>query len=708
MDTDRLDATISRVLWAGGDGQFAVVLAKDEDGDAFKATGPLADLTAGQHVVLIGGWNDHPKYGPTFAAQWYELTMPSTRDGMVKFLASDRFKGVGTVLARRITDTFPDTLDEVLTTEPERLADEVDGVSEALAQRIGQTWREAGLLPAIIARLAQVGIGPTVAKTVASTYTVDALTIIETDPYQLLDIQGISWKQLDALGRGAGIALDDPRRLAAGTYDYIRRRCAAHGHTVIARDEVVRALPGILGAGLADAGMRAAVTAGFIVPVADGVVSPERLATVERRVADRIAQFISSPPVHPVERIEIDPMLTDEQGQGVQAVLRERLTVLTGGPGTGKTTTIRQVVAQAQAADWTVAMCAPTGRAAKRMEELTGMTATTVHRLLEARPDDGGGFIWGRDNANPIEADLIICDEWSMADVFLTDALFAAVGPGTRVLLVGDADQLPPIGPGAVLRDLGQIPNITLTRLTTVHRQAAQSRIVTLAHEINTGTVTPVVGKQTDVFAVPVDTNALADRVAVIVKERAPAYFGCHSDQVQVLSAMYKGPAGVDQLNKVLRQTLNPAEQGAHDAHWREGDRVVVTRNDPELDVSNGDVGTVVGAMARERIVTVAFTHGERTFEGEQTNTLMPAWALTVHKSQGGEWPVVVLVLDPSQNHMLTRELVYTAATRAREGLLIVGKPHLLEQAAKRADGGLQARKTWLVQRVSQAHRPPF
>lgn len=708
MTSERLAATVSQVLWAGGDGQFAVVLAKDDEGDSFKATGPLADLTPGQFVTLVGHWKDHPKYGPTFASELYEIALPSTPEGVVQFLASARFKGVGKVLARRIVDTFGDDLDTVLTHEPQRLHEEVKGVTPALAERIGDAWAEAGFLPAIVARLAQVGAGPAIARAVAARYFTRALEVMATNPYELLDIHGITWKHVDDLGRIAGIAPDDPRRLAAGAAHHVQQRCGAQGHTVVDRGEVIRALPGLIGIGQAEPGVGAAITAGLVEPVGGHGLSPAGLAEVEQRVADHIARFIASPPIRKVEAIAIDPMLTDEQGQGVRAVLEGRLSVLTGGPGTGKTTTIKHVVAQAEAADWTVAMCAPTGRAAKRIEELTGMKATTVHRLLEARPDEGGGFIWGRDEHNPIDADLIICDEWSMADLYLTDALFNAVGHGTRVLLVGDADQLPPIGPGAVLRDLGQIPQITLTRLTKVHRQAAQSRIVTLAHEINTGVVTPVVGKQSDVFGIRETTEGIAERVAAIVKERAPKYFGCTPDQVQVLSAMYKGPAGVDHLNTVLRAHLNPAEAGARDTGWREGDRVVVTRNDPELDVSNGDVGTVVGAIPNERIVTVEFAHGDRTFEGDQTHTLMAAWALTVHKSQGGEWPVVVLVVDPSQYHMLTRELVYTAATRARTGLLIVGQPDLLTQAATRSRDGLQARKTWLVQRVSQAHLPPF
>ena len=708
METERLPATVSQVLWAAQDGQFAVILAKDEDGDSLKATGPLADLTPGQQVVLVGGWREHPKHGPTFAADLYELAMPSTPEGMVRFLASERFKGVGKARAKRIVDAFGDDLDTVLTNEPHRLHQEVTGISPALAESIGEAWAEAGVLPTIVERLAHVGASPTIARAIAATYHARGIEILDSNPYLLLDIPGMAWKCVDALGRLAGIAPEDPRRLAAGTYDYVLGRCMAHGHTVVAREEVQRALPATLGGDHAAEGIRAAIQAGLIDPVDAHHLSPGDLAKVEQRVAHQIMGFIQSPPVRTTEAIEIDPMLTPEQGDGVRAVLEGRLSVLTGGPGTGKTTTIKQVVAQAQAAGWTVAMCAPTGRAAKRMEELTGMGATTVHRLLEARPDDGGGFIWGRDADHPIDADLVICDEWSMADLHLTDALFQAIGPGTRVMLVGDADQLPPIGPGAVLRDLGQIPAITVTRLTKVHRQAAQSRIVTLAHEINTGTVTPVVGRQVDVFGVPETTEGIADRVAAIVHERAPKYFECSPEDVQVLSAMYKGPAGVDRLNTVLRARLNPARPGERDTEWREGDRVVVTRNDPELDVSNGDVGSVVGAIARERIVTVAFAHGERTFEGEQTQTLMAAWALTVHKSQGGEWPVVVLVLDPSQHHMLTRELVYTAATRAKRGLLIVGRPELVGQAAARSKDGLQARKTWLVQRVSQADLPPF
>jgi exodeoxyribonuclease V alpha subunit len=398
--------------------------------------------------------------------------------------------------------------------------------------------------------------------------------------------------------------------------------------------------------------------------------------------------------------------LTEEQRAAVRAAFTTTVSVLTGGPGTGKTRTIVEILSAAVSADLRVALCAPTGRAAKRMEELTRYAASTIHRLLEARGVPGEGFTFGYDELRRLPHDIVIADEWSMADTRLAQALVSAVSDGAHLVLVGDADQLPSVGPGAVLRDLLAAPAsdvVPSTRLTVIHRQAAQSRIVTLAHEVNAGSVPPLVGRNNDVFVVPEHPSLIADRVAEIVAVRAPSFYDIAPSDVQVLAPMYRGPAGVDNLNARLKERLNPAAGRRAVAGFHEGDRVVQTRNDADLDVANGDIGEVTATSVAERTLEVSFPHGTVTYDLDQAGDLQPAWCLTVHKSQGGEWPVVVLVLDPGHRTMLWRELVYTAITRARRGLLLVGNADLVGAAAQRVGSGARNRRTQLGQRLIAA-----
>lgn len=712
---DRIGGEVVYVIHADPTTGFGVVSLDADEGRAVKAAGPLASLTAGQAVTLVGRWKDHPRHGRTFDADFYELATPRTEKGLIAFLASDRFPGVGAKLAERLVKAFGTGLTQVIAQEPERLI-EVKGVSAALAARIQGAWQAAGMLPQLVQVLAAVGLGPAVARAAVRRYGDRAPDLLAEDPYTFLSLPGVRWTHADALGRAAGIAEDDPRRLAAGATGLVGALCWRDGHTWVPIADVLARLPAVVGGGAdrAAAALAHAADAGDLDvdrdPVGDlpgGRVAPRLLHEAEETVALHLDDLVAGSGGRPNPLTVAgdlpgpgDSGLTATQAAAVTAAMAHPVSVLTGGPGTGKTHTVTELVRRAGAAGAEIALCAPTGRAAKRLEELTGFAATTVHRLLEARPDSGGGFSFNRTIDNPLPQDLVVADEWSMADTGLAAALLAALEPPTHLLLVGDPDQLPPVGPGACLRDLLDSGTVPVTRLTEVHRQAAQSRIVTLAHELNAGSSPVVVGRDGDVFAVPEATQGIATRVATIVAERAPAYFDCAPSDVQVLSAMYKGPAGVDAVNAALKERLNPARDRPAVAGWHEGDRVVATRNDPEVDVANGDIGEVSATDRAKGSVTVAFPQGEVTLEGERLTHLAPAWCLTVHKSQGGEWPVVVLVLDRSQRSMLTRELVYTAVTRARRGLLLVGDPGLVTQASTRVGAGLSARRTTLAARL--------
>lgn len=693
---------------------FGVVELVERDGGDLRASGPLADVVPGQPLRLVGAWRDHPRYGPTFEALYYELAAPEHADALIAFLSSPRFRGVGTRTAERLVDAFGLDLPQVITEDPQALT-RVRGVSAAMAEQVAAAWRESGALAALVGSLGAAGVPAAIAQAAHRVLGEDAARHLAEDPYRLLELPAATWAQAEALAEAHGVQRSDPRRLAAGATAAHGARRRRDGHVALATDLLVADAAALLGVDAIDA-RRALDLAGQIGTLAadtggdpDGALRWYHRADLSAEVdlaadlarllaaSSRVAATLGQDP-------ELDDELVEEQAAAVRAALAHPVSVLTGGPGTGKTRALVEVVKACSAADLRVACAAPTGRAAKRLEELTGHSASTVHRLLDAQPREDGGFRFGYGAARRLPHDLVIVDEWSMADVHLAAALAAAVDDGAHLLIVGDADQLPSVGPGAVLRDLltvaGQHPELPATRLATIHRQASESRIVTLAHEVNGGVAPTPRGRDGDVFAVPERTPAIADRVARIVAERAPAYFGCTPAEVQVLAPMYRGPAGVDALNTALKDTLNPSRGRPRLAGWQEGDRVVQTRNDADLGVANGDVGEVTALDTDEGILEVAFAQGAVQYDSGQTRDLRPAWCLTVHKAQGGEWPVIVLVLDGEHRHMLTRELVYTAMTRAREGLLLVGDPGLLARASRRSGGGARQRATLLAERL--------
>ncbi len=686
-----------------------------------RATGPLAQLAPGQPVALHGRWTVHPTHGETFAATYFTPAMPRTTAGLEAFLAGDHFPGIGRRLAAAVVDAYGLALPDIIATDPDELTG-ITGITERLRDVIVQGWRKAGLLGAVVSRLAEAGIGAGPARWLVARFGDEATALLDRDPYALLAAPGMRWATVERLARAQGIAADDPvRHVAAATWVVRGRR--SQGHVAVGTDDLVEGVAAVLGRGPADAAgaIRRAVDAGVL----DAWAPPGEPTTIvyalptdaaaEQQIADAIVRLDAEHRPRAVDdrqMLAVDEELTAEQLAAVRTAFERAVSVLTGGPGTGKTRTVSAILACATAAGEQVALCAPTGRAAKRLEELTGHRATTIHRLLEARPavEDDDGFTFAYDRRRRLPHDLIIADEWSMADVPLAYALVSAVADGSHLVLVGDVDQLPPVGPGAVLRDLlaiAQRPGsaVASTTLRTVHRQAAASRIITLAHELKAGTAAAPRGRDGDVFAVPEATAGVADRVAEIVAVRAPAFFDCTPADVQVLAPRYGGPAGVDRLNEVLRDRLNPRRGRSAVAGFCEGDRVVQTRNNLELAVVNGEVGEVAAIDARDQQLEVVFDAGAVTFAAREARDLRPAWCLTVHKSQGGQWPVVVLVLDASHRRMLWRELVYTAVTRAVTGLLLVGSPQLLVTAARRTGSGITRRDTSLAARLRAADR---
>ncbi len=681
-----------------------------------RAAGPLARLTAGQAVELHGRWTTHPQHGETFTTSYFAPSAPRTTKGLETFLASEHFPGIGRRLSAAVVDAFGLSLPDVVADDPDALTG-VQGITPRLRDVIVDGWQQAGALAGVVRRLADVGIGAGPARWAVSQFGDRTDRMLDDDPYVLLGAPGVGWAAVDRLARTQGLEPDAAVRQVAAVVWAVRERRADRGDVAIGTDDLLDAVarrlgthPGAAAQAIGRAHERGALATWAPTDDPGAVVHALPAdAHAEQEIADAVGRLDAEADIRTVtdEQVRaVDGELTDEQVSAVRMAFTSAVSVLTGGPGTGKTRTVSTILACAVAAGDQVALCAPTGRAAKRLEELTGHRATTVHRLLEARPaEDDDGFTFGYDHARRLPHELIIADEWSMADLGLAHALVTSVADGARVVLVGDIDQLPPVGPGAVLRDLLTVAGIegsgvTATTLRTVHRQAAASRIITLAHELKAGAAPAPRGRDGDVFAVPQPTAGVADRVAEIVAVRAPDFFDRAPADVQVLAPRYAGPAGVDRINEVLQARLNPRRGRAAVAGFCEGDRVVQTRNNVELDIANGEVGEVAGIDRDRQELEVAFAAGTVVLGARDARDLRPAWCLTVHKSQGGQWPVVVLVLDPTHRRMLWRELVYTAVTRAVDGLLLVGAPELLAAAARRTGDGVGQRVTSLGARV--------
>jgi exodeoxyribonuclease V alpha subunit len=673
---------------------FGVVeIGPDDGGPGERCSGPLADLVEGQSVRLVGRRNVHPRYGPTFEAMLYEQVTPTDVAGLTAFLTSERFAHI----APRVIDRIIAAFGADAGTAIEAGVDHIVASAEVTAEEAGavcDAWA-AGLAMARLVRLVEGADWPMDAvRSAHARFGADVVDVAREDPYLLLLAERVRFAHVDRLAQQLGFARDDIRRLVAGAVAAVGAARRQDGHQHLPRTAAIASTAALLGvdAMLAADGLARAVARGRL--VADAVAQEEVVALPGARadevaLAEGILRLLRTARPLPPSVDAVDPdasgvVLTADQRAAVELTAASGVSVLTGGPGTGKSTTVRELVVRARRARANVALAAPTGRAAKRLEELADHPATTIHRLLEARPDEEEGFRFRFGPDDPLPYDLVVVDETSMCDTWLAARLVDAIPDGCHLVLVGDADQLPSVGSGDVLRDLVRSGAVPSAHLAEIHRQAAGSRIVTLARGILAGDPGPLAGVEGDVFvAEEQDRSAIAARVVRTVAERAREHFGVALDDIQVLAPLYRGPNGVDALNVALKAALNPGEGRPTVAGHHVGDRVMQTRNDPELDVANGDVGTVVDLSVGEGTLRIAYPRGEVTHPRDRVRALVPAWAVTVHKAQGGEWPVVVLVLDSAHRSMLWRNLAYTAVTRASRALILVGRSEALRIAAR-------------------------
>lgn len=716
-----VEGSVARITYVSEETQYVVArLEVPGRSDPVTIVGTMLSLTPGETLRLHGRWSHHPKYGEQFKVDRYESVVPATLAGIQKYLGSGMIKGIGPVFAKRLVDAFGEATLNVIEEAPARLA-EVDGIGPVRQQRIMTAWTEQREIREVMLFLQGHGVSPAFAVKIFKTYGQEAIRTVQENPYRLArDIRGIGFKTADKIARELGIPADSPLRAAAGILHTLNE-LTDEGHVYVPESELLRAaeegldipatlLPDALAALSSDeAVVVESLPSGRAVYLAGLHASETHLA---RRVADLLRAPRAMPAIDMAQALpwveaKTGLTLTEEQRQAVRLAFREKLLIVTGGPGTGKTTILQTIIRILEAKKLRMHLASPTGRAAKRLAEVTGHEATTLHRLLDWNPSAGG---FQRNARNPLETDVIIVDEVSMLDVLLAHHLLQAIPLTATLLLVGDADQLPSVGPGTVLQDLLSVPGIPSNRLTTIFRQAAQSRIVSNAHRVNRGEfpdLTSSTGQTQDFFFVPEEDPAkLQDLIVDLARRRLPGRYGLDPlSEIQILTPMHRGPIGAGQLNTALQAALNPPGpastellRGGH--IFRVGDRVLQLRNNYDKAVFNGDLGRIMEIDAAEQSVLVRVDDRDVSYDFSDLDELTLAYAMTVHKSQGSEYPAVILPMHTTHYPMLQRNLLYTAVTRAKKLLVVVGTKKAIAIATR--NDAIRRRYSSLADRLTR------
>lgn len=715
-EREEISGAVSRVIWQSGDEGFSVFRFEGESFDT-SATLPCPPPPLGQQVVIFGSWTVHPRFGRQFKGEGFRIVTPSDSDAIEKFLAAGVIEGVGPAMARRLVAKFGEETLEIIAQEPRRLR-EVSGIGPKTAQKIHDSYREQAELKDIMLWLESHGIPSTLGAKLFKVYGSLAIETIEKNPYRMADeVQGIGFATADNIARSLGWSADDPQRLEAGLYSVLNG-IALDGHVCIPGEELLNNAVRFLGVRrelVADV-IRSLAANGDIPCETLGDTEyyyPAFLYEAEVETAQRLAELDSAArslsveaPAELVEDWEAEngAELSAGQREAMVAALSYGVFCLTGGPGTGKTTVVRGILDLLKSKGMKVLLAAPTGRAAKRLSEATGAKAATIHRLLEANGSDTGAM-FGKDEDDPLEANAIIVDEASMIDIILMQHLLAAVPPGCHIIFVGDAAQLPAVGPGLVLRDIIRSGAVPTVRLTEIFRQAAESPIVMNAHAINQGRPPVVSDRIEEGFShIVIDSEPrVADCLVELAVKILPGQGYDPWTDIQILSPMHRGQCGVAALNNRLQAALNPPGPDAGELRcgeviFREGDKVMQLRNDYDKEVFNGDIGRILRISPEG--LTILYD-GERPvkYEKNELKNLALAYAMTVHKSQGSEYPVVLMPLVDSQFVMLRRTLLYTAVTRAREKVALVGTKRSFYTAV--TDDHTDRRYTLLTERLT-------
>ena len=697
------EGTVHSIIFQNAENGYTVLRLLTEEGEVVTVVGCIPCVAPGEHLAVSGVWEQHPQHGEQLRAVELERTLPEDEEEIFSYLSSGICKGVGPATARRIVDRFgAETLD-ILEREPERLS-LIKGITAKKAQEIAASFRQHMGLRRLMAFLAQYQLPPVLAMQLRQQYGDAALEMVENNPYLLSgDNCGVEFSVTDEIAMSMGIAADSMERLqAAVTFELSHNE--NNGHVFLPRNKLVAATCQLLDS-----------ESSLVEQALDDLI--DRRAVVQEQVANVEACYLrrlweaevsacarlnnllavdadeSQQAERTVAEIEREQGITyaAQQRQAVALAAREGVLILTGGPGTGKTTTVRGIVALFQKMGLDIRLAAPTGRAAKRMSELTGMEAQTVHRMLGMSWNESTHQVtFTKSEKEPLEADAVIVDEMSMVDLSLFSALLRALRPGTRLVLVGDADQLPSVGAGNVFSDLIRSGRVETVFLREVFRQAEKSAIIRNAHAVNMGEPPQLTNNQGDFFFLcRRDAERVVSTVVELCKTRLPDNMGVPSDQIQVLTPTRKGPSGTIRLNQCLQEALNPRAPGKMEIQWgdrlfREGDRIMQTRNDYDVvwekpdgtigtGMFNGDVGKIIQIDPSGEWLAVNFEDRIATYGVEMLNEVDLAYAQTVHKAQGSEYRAVVLAAMPAAQSLMVRGVLYTALTRARELLIVVG-----------------------------------
>ncbi len=722
QDLETLSGTVERVSFYSEESGFCVLRVHVRgQRELVPVVGTIASVSAGEWVEARGIWDIDPRHGRQFKARFLKTAAPNTVEGMQKYLGSGLIKGIGPGMAQRLIKAFGLQVFEVIERYPQRLI-EAEGIGPHRRDSIVATWAEQKQVRDIMVFLHSHGVGASRAFRIYKTYGDQAIDMVREDPYRLArDIWGIGFKTADQIASSLGIAGDSSIRARAGV-EYALQQLTESGHCAYPRDRLADAAAELLEIDIPiiERALDEAIASGRLAQYdteSDPLVYLSALDFSERQLARYLCRLNEGP--HPCPKMDATQALewvqkktglklADAQKRAVELAILSKVLIVTGGPGVGKTTLVNALLKIFQARGLAAVLCAPTGRAAKRMSESTGFESRTIHRLLEFDPRANA---FKHDQKRPLAGDFFVVDEFSMVDLVLAYQLIRSIPEHAALVIVGDVDQLPSVGPGCVLRDLIDSQILPVARLDQVFRQAAQSTIITNAHRINQGKM-PLISRPPEASDQMADFYFISceepergvDMIVRLIRDRIPARMELNPVQdVQVISPMQRGKLGVQNLNRCLQDALNPGEPGVERFGWRyrRHDKVIQGVNNYDKDVFNGDIGQIVEINEEFRRVCVRFDDRLISYDFGELDELSPAYAISVHKSQGSEYPAVVIPLHVQHYMLLQRNLLYTAVTRGRKLVVIVGSRRALAIAVNRIDSG--RRITTLRQRLCEA-----